>query len=113
MATCNIKQSKAIQEYLKGIKNRAYIVTFDLLDKNEDTAFYQVHYNDKSRVAMDFKQWDVTEMRRKTNPDIAISMLWNNMKSFVHNMLDQLIEEYGENEVTVRRVMVEEDGSVE
>jgi hypothetical protein len=62
---------------------------------------------------MDFKQWDVTEMRRKTNPEIAISMLRNNVRSFVHATLDQLIYELGENEVTVRRVMVEADGSVE
>jgi len=113
MATCNTKQSEAIQAYLKGIKDNAYIVVFDLLDKNEDTSFYQVHYNDRTRVAMDFKQWDVNEMRRKTNPEIGLNMQKNNVRSFVHATLDQLIYELGENEVTVRRVMVEADGSIE
>jgi hypothetical protein len=112
MATCNTKQSEAIQAYLKGIKDKAYIVIFDILDEQESTAFIQVHYNDQTRVAMDFKQWDIREIHA-SDAMVEMDILGVKVREFVHAILDQLIYELGENEVVVRRVMVEEDGSME
>ena len=110
MATCNTKRSEAIQGYLKGIKDKAYIVIFDLLDEHEDTAFYQVHYNDRTRGAMDYKQWTVSKDKNDELFNVSAQEL---VRSFVHVILDQLMQDLGENEVVVRRVTVEADGSME
>jgi hypothetical protein len=107
MATCNSNQSQAIQRVIDSMKGKAYILIFDILDQNEDTAFYQVHYNDKTRVAMDFKQWTIS----KIEYEVVIARA--SVKEFVETILDQLMQELGEAEVVVRRVNVEEDGSVE
>ena len=61
---------------------------------------------------MDFKQWDVREIHASTKA-VEMDILGVKVRDFVHATLDQLMQDLGENEVVVRRVMVEADGSIE
>lgn len=110
MATGNAKQDEAIQKCLasKELSNRAYIILFDLLDEEEQTAYYQVRYNTKNRLALDFKQWTVQE-KDMPNDNRAI---YNDTSKFVQAILDQLMYDFCEDEVIVKRVTIMSDGTL-
>jgi len=107
----NPKQNEAIQKCLasKEFHDKAFIILFDLLNDEEETAFYQVRYNDRSRLAMDFKQWEV----KSTLDDLDKKGVYDNARGFVQGMLDQLMYNLCENEVIVKHIVVETDGSIE
>lgn len=110
MATCNANQNEAILKCLasKELYDHAYVVLFDLLNEEEQTAFYQVRYNTKNRLALDFKQWAVQE-KDMPNDNRAI---YDDTSKFVQAMLNQLMYNFCEDEVIVKRVTIMADGTL-
>jgi LPS sulfotransferase NodH len=100
------KQSEAINKIIKDMrkKEEAYIILFDILDKDEITISYQVRYNDTSGVAMNYKAWEVTE---DNEPDVR-----KNVRQFIRDMVDDLMDNMGEDNIRLRRVTVMEDGDI-
>lgn len=109
MSTCNQKQNDAISSILKFMKGKAYVIIFELCDEEEQTAFYQVRYNDKSGCALDFKQWTAG---REEVPNEQES-IYVSVKAFAHNMIDELMGNMCENTVIVRNIMMLADGSID
>lgn len=109
MATCTPKQNDAIRKFLSGMnKNTAYVVIFDLLDANEQTAFFQVRYNDVSRSAIDFKQWSVGLDTFSDHDKV-----YSEVQKFVGNIIGQLLFDLHESQVVVKAVVMTIDGSID
>ena len=99
------KQFDAIHSIIKNeMKGKAHIIIFDLLNEESITAFYQVRYNDRHSLAIDFKQWTVTEETH--------DRIYTDVKAFTHTMHDELMHTLCENEIIVKRMTIEPDGFI-
>lgn len=100
---CNPKQNDAIERLKKKMAGKAYILIVEILNEEEETKAYEVRYNDRSRLALDYKVWQIE--KQEDEPEIR-----KKVREFVHLMFDQLLDELGENEVVMKRAIILADG---
>lgn len=99
-------QTKAVEEVLRELNKtqKAYVVLLDLLNEQESTVAYEVRYNDRIHMALDYQRWTVNE---KNEEDMRKSAY-----AFLYAILDQLFHGLCEDEILVRRITIMEDGTI-